>query len=47
MCIGFITVIKKGQDLTRPGEKDDLLEIIRGGGRRRGGESTSRDSITE
>ena len=28
MCIGFITVIKKGQDLTRPGEKDDLLDII-------------------
>ena len=24
MCIGFIGVTKKGQDLTRPGEKDDL-----------------------
>lgn len=24
MCIGFIAVTKKGQDLTRPGEKDDL-----------------------
>ncbi|MHB1561778.1 MAG: hypothetical protein ACYC61_30380, partial [Isosphaeraceae bacterium] len=28
MCIGFIAVTKKGQDLTRPGEKDDLLEIF-------------------
>ena len=26
MCIGFIGVTKKGQDLTRPGEKDDLME---------------------
>ena len=24
MCVGFIAVTKKGQDLTRPGEKDDL-----------------------
>ncbi len=48
MCIGFITVIKKGQDLTRPGEKDDLLEIIRGAGRRRGGgASTSKVAIGE
>ena len=29
MCIGFIAVTKKGQDLTRPGEKDDLMEIFR------------------
>jgi hypothetical protein len=29
MCIGFIAVTKKGQDLTRPGEKDDLREIFR------------------
>ena len=28
MCIGFIAVTKKGQDLTRPGEKDDLMEIF-------------------
>ena len=29
MCIGFLTAVKKGQDLTRPGEKDDLTEIIK------------------
>jgi len=29
MCIGFIAVTKKGQDLTRPGEKDDLNEIFK------------------
>jgi peroxiredoxin len=28
MCIGFIAVTKAGQDLTRPGEKDDLRQII-------------------
>ncbi len=28
MCVGFIAVTKKGQDLTRPGEKDDLGEIF-------------------
>ena len=28
MCIGFVGVTKKGQDLTRPGEKDDLHEIF-------------------
>ena len=28
MCIGFLAVTKKGQDLTRPGEKDDLNEIF-------------------
>jgi AhpC/TSA family/Copper type II ascorbate-dependent monooxygenase, C-terminal domain len=29
MCIGFIGVTKKGQDLARPGEKDDLLDIFK------------------
>ena len=29
MCIGFIAVTKKGQDLTRPGEKDDLMDIFK------------------
>ena len=28
MCIGFIAVTKKGQDLTRPGEKDDLRGLF-------------------
>jgi hypothetical protein len=28
MCIGFIALTKKGQDLTRPGEKDDLRTIL-------------------
>lgn len=28
MCIGFIAVTKKGQDLTKPGEKDDLRTIF-------------------
>ena len=28
MCVGFIAVTKKGQDLTQPGQKDDLLEIF-------------------
>lgn len=28
MCIGFFGMVKKGQDLTRPGEKDDLMEIF-------------------
>src|SRR5262249_13795551 len=28
MCAGFLAVTKKGQDLTRPGEKDDLMEIF-------------------
>lgn len=28
MCIAFIAVTKKGQDLTRPGEKDDLNAIF-------------------
>jgi hypothetical protein len=29
MFIGFIAVAKHGQDLTRPGEQDDLAKIIR------------------
>lgn len=29
MCIGFIAVTKKGQDLTRPGEKDDLHDLFK------------------
>jgi hypothetical protein len=28
MCIGFIALTKKHQDLTKPGEKNDLLDII-------------------
>ncbi len=28
MCIGFVAVVKSGQDLTRPGERDDLGEIL-------------------
>jgi hypothetical protein len=28
MLVGYIGVVKKGQDLTRPGEKDDLFEIL-------------------
>ena len=28
MCIGFIAVTKKGQDLTKPGVKDDLHDIF-------------------
>jgi len=26
--LGFVAVTKKGQDLTRPGEKDDLHDIF-------------------
>jgi hypothetical protein len=29
MCIGFLAVTKKGQDLTKPGAKDDLHDIFR------------------
>jgi hypothetical protein len=29
MCIGFVAVTKKGQDLTRAGEKDDLRAIFK------------------
>jgi hypothetical protein len=47
MCIGFITVTKKGQDLTRPGEVDDLEEIIRKAGRGRGKDATSKVAIGE
>ncbi len=28
MCIGYIAVVKKGQDLTQPGATDDLYEIF-------------------
>src|SRR5204862_311020 len=28
MCVGYIAAVKAGQDLTRPGEKDDLCEIL-------------------
>jgi hypothetical protein len=28
MCVGFIAVTRKGQDLTQPGQKDDLTEIF-------------------
>ncbi len=42
MCIGFVTVIKKHQDLTLPGEKDDLEDIIRQARRRRGKEPTKK-----
>jgi hypothetical protein len=28
MCVGYIGVVKKGQNLTRPAEKDDLFEIL-------------------
>jgi hypothetical protein len=28
MLVGYIGVVKKGQDLTRPGEKDDLFEML-------------------
>lgn len=28
MCVGYIGVVKKGQDLTRPGERDDLFETL-------------------
>ncbi|WP_435019030.1 redoxin family protein [Tundrisphaera sp. TA3] len=40
MCIGFLGVVKKGQDLTRPGEADDLGQIFRQqeNDRRRAGE---------
>jgi hypothetical protein len=47
MCIGFITVVKKGQDLTRPGEKDDLNEILTRAGRRRGRGDSSKVVVGE
>jgi hypothetical protein len=28
MCVGYIGVVKTGQDLTRPGAKDDLFDIL-------------------
>ncbi|MDR3632658.1 MAG: redoxin domain-containing protein [Isosphaeraceae bacterium] len=29
MCIGFISITQKGQDLTRPGAKDELREVLK------------------
>ncbi len=28
MCVGYLAVVKSGQDLTRPGEKDDLFALF-------------------
>ncbi len=28
MCVGYIALVKKGQDLTSPGARDDLFEIF-------------------
>ncbi len=28
MCVGYLAVVKAGQDLTRPGEKDDLFATL-------------------
>ncbi len=28
MCVGYIAVVKKGQDLTMPGARDDLFDIF-------------------
>ncbi len=28
MCVGYIALVKKGQDLTVPGSRDDLFEIF-------------------
>jgi hypothetical protein len=28
MCVGYIAVVKKGQDLTMPGTRDDLYDIF-------------------
>ena len=55
MCIGFIAVTKKGQDLTKPGEKDDFQEILRKQARRSSGkkyekakrEAAAKDSAKE
>ena len=35
MCIGFLAMVKKGQDLTKPGEKDDLNLIFQRQGEER------------
>jgi Copper type II ascorbate-dependent monooxygenase, C-terminal domain len=32
MCIGFIMLAKKDQDLTKPGEEDDLVKLIKESG---------------
>ena len=28
MCFGFFGIVKENQDLTRPGEKDDLRDLL-------------------
>jgi hypothetical protein len=28
MCVGYIAIVKKGQDLTAPGARDDLFDIF-------------------
>jgi hypothetical protein len=28
MCIGFLAIVQKGQDLTQPGQKDELRQIL-------------------
>jgi hypothetical protein len=33
MCVGFISLTKKDQDLTRPGEKNDLGVMIQNANR--------------
>jgi hypothetical protein len=35
MCIGFLSVVQKGQDLTRPGEKDTLRNVFQEQGKER------------
>jgi len=35
MCIGFLAMTKKGQDLTKPGERDDLNLIFQKQGEER------------
>jgi hypothetical protein len=35
MCIGFLSVVQKGQDLTRPGEKDTLRDVFQEQGKER------------
>lgn len=36
MCYGFFGMVKKDQDLTRPGQRDDLLNILKKEGRAEG-----------
>ena len=47
MCVGFITVTKKGQDLTRPGEKNDLNEMIRTSQREQKAKSNRLSQVVE